>query len=1113
MRASQVAASLDHMQALMSYWAHSTLIRNAVARHLAGNATEENWADVKEDFKGSFNAKTHEVLVQVLVFPKDILIDTDPLWTFNETNIGYPLGLESGLDRIPELLIKRTASHKSMDQGASSSEILQLPEKPSKEFYQEVLSFDILGPWIVNRNHSVMSVTATIKDPRPGGFTTSRNNTIGFLMAVFDLVDLRTILAGNMGTEDGARSLLVGAAEQNNELPNNIGRNHDEFWKRQELRLILGSEDDPQWLRRTGRDGNKTGAKFLVGDYPAVENALLNISVGENRAGAILSSHNELGEEVSVGYSKITNEGVDWLMLVEIPKYSASVVSKFRKKFMYTMLVVIFVVLALSFPIAHFWVMPLRRLRAATQRTMQPTDPGGRNGALSGLERDAATCQTGNEKENSCLSGAGRYIHNLRSMFKRNTEPGSDPEEQNSRVFRIPSKVPDRKHWIHDELTDLTKTYNEMTEELKVQYEKLEDKVRERTKQLEISKRAAETANESKTLFLANLSHELKTPLNHVLGLSALCMQEKDQNRIRCCLRTIYTSGDLLLNLLTDLLTFSKNEIGHQLTLHETEFLVGDIGAQVVSMFDSQAKAGGIYLHATYHGPHDPLRTISSSPVPDPCDQEIYSQVVKDMRVRGDQYRLLQVLINLVGNGLKFTPNGGSVSIHITCHGEAHDDGDDRSEVQLLDCPLSNPYPIVFRHSTSSITSIIPDGLSARYKMTDPKKAAAADQSNSSETTSTSYTTRKEQHEDSGASSTREGGLISSGEHHQRRPSGGVNQDKVLLFEFGVVDTGPGIPKDQQLKIFEPFVQGELGLNKKYGGTGLGLSICSQIASLMGGTISLTSKPGFGSVFKLRIPLTCIKIQDDSADGSMIPLSPILKDSLSGQTGSCISPISGLPNPFHSDSETTISGAKVDCVTEMLDSDSSHLASDDGAPQSIIPQLSVLTTPTDHVTSQALRDCKRLRVLVAEDNRVNQEIVVRMLNMEGISDVTLANDGNEAAENVRESLRQKRPFHLIFMDVQMPYLDGLQSTRIIRKLGHSRPIVALTAFAEDSNSKDCIVAGMDHFLPKPIRRQALRQALEKYCGDLIISPVSAVATSPEISRSNTDRENCLDLIP
>ena len=112
----------------------------------------------------------------------------------------------------------------------------------------------------------------------------------------------------------------------------------------------------------------------------------------------------------------------------------------------------------------------------------------------------------------------------------------------------------------------------------------------------------------------------------------------------------------------------------------------------------------------------------------------------------------------------------------------------------------------------------------------------------------------------------------------------------------------------------------------------------------------------------------------------------------------------------------------------------------------------------------AKKDSGKVRVLVAEDNLVNQEVVLRMLKLEDIYDVVIAKDGQEAYDMVKESMNNGLLFSLIFMDIQMPNLDGLQSTRLIRQMGYSAPIVALTAFAEESNVKECMDSGMDMFL-------------------------------------------------
>lgn len=125
-------------------------------------------------------------------------------------------------------------------------------------------------------------------------------------------------------------------------------------------------------------------------------------------------------------------------------------------------------------------------------------------------------------------------------------------------------------------------------------------------------------------------------------------------------------------------------------------------------------------------------------------------------------------------------------------------------------------------------------------------------------------------------------------------------------------------------------------------------------------------------------------------------------------------------------------------------------------------------------------DSKKLRVLVADDNATNIEVASRMLKLEDVHDVTIAKDGQEALDLVKANMDNQMRFDVIFMDVQMPNLDGLQSTKLIRQMGYTAPIVALTAFSDDSNIKECMESGMDDFLSKPIRRPALKQVLVKF---------------------------------
>jgi osomolarity two-component system sensor histidine kinase SLN1 len=610
----------------------------------------------------------------------------------------------------------------------------------------------------------------------------------------------------------------------------------------------------------------------------------------------------------------------------------------------------------------------------------------------------------------------GSVIHYRRN---RRASKAEKRELERRQQFRIPSKVKDRKHFIHDELTDLTGTFNEMTDELMMQYEKLEERVRQRTAELEQSKKAAEAANESKTLFIANISHELKTPLNGILGMCAVCMSEEDPIKLKRSLGIIYKSGDLLLNLLTDLLTFSKNQVGNKgLSLDEKEFRLRDISSQVLAIFERQAKETGIDLQMKFEGPYEANLDDNGRPIGRGDLAPYGLGRIKDMILYGDQHRILQVVINLVSNSLKFTPSGGSVVVTVRCVGEASVADSRKASLQSRQSSTRTSKHRI-RASSSEVGSV---------SFSTPVHFDTANTINAYEKP-TPYA------------------HIMAQDRAATPPPG-----RWLSFEFEVEDTGPGIPESLHAKIFEPFVQGDLGLSKKYGGTGLGLSICSQLAELMKGTIRLQSELGQGSVFTMTIPLRHLSTRADStasssnanlAEGS-VQLSRANStsqsmdetrrrstndDALSGH--SVQSAMSNpLPAPtFEGDAKPRLVGLSQPffASNQPLESPNSQQAA------------------MQRVEAEATKRGDKVRVLVAEDNKTNQEVVLRMLKLEDVYDVTVAKDGQEALDKVKESMERKTPYNLIFMDVQMPNLDGLQSTRLIRQSGFSAPIVALTA--------------------------------------------------------------------
>ncbi|XWX00384.1 hypothetical protein V2A60_008404 [Cordyceps javanica] len=923
----------------------------------------------------------------------------------------------------------------------------------------------LLGPLAINETFALISLTIPIRSLRSNGFI------LGYLTLVAaanSFLDIQTAIDG-LGSSGVA--LLVTPDDPSNRftpplLPSNVTyRPPKDSLSNYSVRIVLPP------MARTGqadRHGLMEGSwqlPFILSRYPAVNSVYSTNNGNANNARASLTAKNEKGFSVAVGVARPQTTLVDWAIVVEKSRGEAYLpISQLRKILVGCAFGTAGLVMMLIIPCAYFSVRPIRRLKTATEKTI--TVPG-YDHMYSDDEKLAAS-----SRGTLTSTLIGNFFQNLKRKFSKPQRPLTAAEiENHRRVFKIPGRVKERSHLITDEVTELTEVYNKMTDELVKQYTSLDHQVAKRTRELEISKKAAEAANESKTLFIANISHELKTPLNGIMGICAVCMEENDILHIQHSLKTLYRSGELLLHLLEDLLSFSKNQISHEIKLEHKEFRLGEIRSQIISIFEKQARESKIEMDVIFIGPVPEEANPGYLFVQQSPSRATQPNRIRDMYILGDQHRILQVIINLVSNSLKFTAAGGKIQVRIRCGEDLKMKGSNESTTQAGD---SDP-----QSESSDRTRVSSAPISIRPPLGTP---AGSGQPNQIEPI-----------DDPDFIFDRVG------------PSSPAIVDetpKTYMFTFEVEDTGRGIPNSMQDKIFEPFVQVDSSLSKGFGGTGLGLSICSQLAKLMGGTITVKSNEGLGSTFSLRIPLKYISDRVPSTRSeSTRPRSraPSAGGSTTGGGGSSChrnslsSVLAQEPDP--ATTSTNNDSHRSDIQPRLVGLSTPFFPPNPNQASVSPPNPTTVVPPTTSVETQAAIQKAKvdkaknstngsasndLCVLVADDNATNIEVVRRMLKLEKVLDVTIAKDGREAYELVKMNMEQNRKFDLIFMDVQMPNLDGIQSTRLIRQMGYAAPIVALTAFSEESNRKECMESGMDEFLAKPIRRSALKSVLTRF---------------------------------